>query len=168
MKKFFVFSLVVLTATAVLAHPHFRKTTSVTLPGDVEASVAFFTVPSNMSHAEKAENGAFLSPGLPKLKISTDLKAGSASIPAGTYTVGAIKNSMTDWTMVLSPGELGFGDKPDMSKLIKLDSQFNKGAPVEHLVVDIFPGSGKAAGKVVVLLGFGDMWLDGVLTEVAE
>ena len=115
MKKFPVFCVVLLAASFAVAHPHFQMSVTATLPGDVEANVAFYTVPVNETHAQNAANGAFLTPGIPKLKISADLKAGSVSIPAGTYTVGAIKNSMDDWTMALSPGELARGDSPDMS-----------------------------------------------------
>ncbi len=164
MKKFFVFCLVLLTASAVIAHPHFRKTTSVKM-GDNELSISFFTVPANMTHLEGIADGEFLSPGRPSLKVSADLKAGAASIPAGTYLVGAVKKG-DSWEMVLYPGELGRDEKPDMSKVIKLDSQFNKSAePAEHLVVDIYPGSGKSEGKAVVLIGFGTMWLDGVISD---
>lgn len=59
-----------------------------------------------------------ISPGLPKFTTGTALSAGSASLPAGSYTVGVIKNGAEDWTMALSPGELAFGDSTDMSKLI--------------------------------------------------
>lgn len=163
MKKFFVLCLVLLTASAVIAHPHFRKTTTVKI-GDSDVSVSFFTVPSNMSHLEGIADGEFVSPGRPSLKVSADLTAGSASIPAGTYVVGAVKKGES-WAMVLYPGELGRDETPDMSKVIKLDSQFHKSSdPAEHLVVDIYPGSGKAEGKAVVMIGFGTMWLDGVIS----
>lgn len=164
MKKFFVLCLVLLTASAVIAHPHFRKTTTVKM-GDNEVSVSFFTVPANMSHLEGIADGEFVSPGRPSLKVPAEMKAGSASIPAGTYLVGAVKQG-DGWGMVLYPGELGRGEKPDMSKVIKLDSQFNKsGDAAEHLVVDIVPGWGKSAGKAVVVIGFGTMWLDGAISD---
>lgn len=164
MKKFFVLCMVLLTASAVIAHPHFRKTTSAKI-GDNDVSISFFTVPANMTHLEGIADGEFVSPGRPSLKASADLTAGSASIPAGTYVVGAVKKG-DGWTMVLYPGELGRDETPDMSKVIKLDSQFNKSAePAAHLVVDIYPGSGKSEGKAVVLIGFGTMWLDGVISD---
>ncbi len=166
MRKFLLVCLLVLVATAVIAHPHFRKSTTATLPGDVEISVSFFTVPSNESHIAGIADGDFVSPGLPQLVIPKDMKAGSATIPAGNYTVGAIKNSMTDWTMALSPGKLGFGDSPDMSKLIKLDSQFVKSPTnIGHLVVDIQPGHDKLEGKVVVFIGFGTFHLSGAISD---
>ena len=166
MKKLFGFCLVLLAASAVIAHPHFRKTTTVKM-GDNEVSVSFFTVPANMSHLEGLGDGDFVSPGQPSLKVSAALKAGSASIPPGTYLVGAVKKG-EGWTMVLYPGKLERGEKPDLAKAIQLDSQFNKSSePVEHLVVDIGPGWGKSAGKAVVMIGFGTLWLDGVISDAS-
>jgi hypothetical protein len=155
---------VLLAASVAIAHPHFQKTTSVKL-GDNEVSVSFFTIPANMSHLEGLTDGEYVSPGRPSLKVSADLKAGSATIPAGTYQVGAVKKG-DGWTMVLYPGELGREEKPDPSKFITLDSQFNTSAEsVEHLVVDIGPGWGTSEGKAVVLIGFGTLWLDGVISD---
>ena len=164
MKKVLLACLVLFTASVVVAHPHFRKKISVTM-GDNEVSVSFFTVPANMSHLEGLKDGQYVSPGRPSLKIGADLKGGSATIPAGTYQVGAVKKG-AGWTMVLYPGELGRGEQPDLAKAIKLDSQFNKSSETaEHLVVDIGPGWGKNEGKAVVLLGFGNLWLDGVIAD---
>lgn len=164
MKKVFILAVVMLTATALVAHPHFQKTTSAKLTDDLEVSLSFFTVPANMTHVAGIANGEFVSPGLPKFTSSAAISAGGANIPAGTYTVGVVKNGDADWTMALSPGELAFGDSPDMSKLIKLDSAYNKSNDESgHLVVDIFPGEGKYDGKAVILLGFGTMWVQGLI-----
>ena len=165
MKKLLVLcGLVLLIASVATAHPHFRKTTMVKM-GEQEVSVSFFTVPANMTHLDGIAEGGFVAPGNPSLKIAADLKGGSATIPAGTYLVGAIKKG-DGWTMVLYPGKLERGEKPDLSKVIKLDSQFNKSADAtEHLVVDIGPGWGKNEGKAVVLIGFGPLWLDGVISD---
>jgi len=155
---------VMLTATTLVAHPHFQKTTTAKLSEDVEVSISFFTVPANMAHVAEIGDGEFVSPGLPKFETLTDITAGEASVAAGTYTVGIIKNGEDDWTMVLSPGELSFGESPDMSKLIELDSMFTQGNdPTGHLVVDIFPGKGKFEGKAVILIGFGTMWVHGLV-----
>ena len=168
MKKFTVLCFALLAASLVVAHPHFRMNVTATLPGDVEASVAFYTVPVNMTHAEEAAKGAFLAPGNPKLTISADLKAGSVSIPAGTYTVGTIKGSMDDWTMALYPGELARGDAPDMSKMIKLDSEYVKSSePGGHLWVYIGPGEGKLEGKATIAMGFGPLVLSGALSDAS-
>ena len=164
MKKLSIVAVVLLAATVLAAHPHFQKTTTAKLSGDVEVSLSFTTVPANMAHLDGIANGDFVSPGLPRFETGTALTAGSASVPAGTYTVGAVKNGADDWTMVLSPGELGFNDSPDMSKLIKLDSDYMTSQDnTEHLVVDIFPGEGKFEGKAVILLGFGTMWVQGLI-----
>jgi hypothetical protein len=168
MKKSAVLFVVLLVASVVVAHPHFRTSVTATLPGDVEAKVSFYTVPVNMTHAESAEMGAFLTPGRPKLEISGDLKAGSVSIPAGTYTVGAVKNSMDDWTMALYPGEIERGTTPDTSKLIKLDSEYMKSSePGGHLWVYIGPGDGKFEGKATLAMGFGPMVLSGALSDAS-
>ena len=53
MKKAIALAVVLLTATALIAHPHFQKTTSAKLSEDVEVSLAFFTVPANMEHVAK-------------------------------------------------------------------------------------------------------------------
>lgn len=164
MKRMLILAVVLLSATALVAHPHFQKTTSAQLTEDVEVSLTFFTIPANMEHLATIANGDFVSPGLPKFKSTTAITAGMATIPAGTYTVGVIKNGSEDWTMALSPGELAFGASPDMSKLIKLDSAFFKSNDDSgHLVVDIFPGEGKFEGKAVILLGFGTMWVQGLI-----
>ena len=157
-------ALTALVASVAMAHPHFRKTVTAKI-GDNEVSIAFFTVPANMSHLEGIADGQFVSPGQPTLEVPADLKAGSTSIPAGTYLVGAIKKG-EGWTMVLHPGKLARGEKPDLSKVIELPSQFAKSSDTaEHLVVDIGPGWGKNSGKAVVVLAFGNLWLDGAITD---
>ncbi len=169
MKHLTLTCLLVLVAASLIAHPHFQKTMEATLPGDIKVSLSFYTVPANETHAENAAVGAFLSPGMPTIEIATATKSGSVSIPAGKYTVGAIKNSMTDWTMALSPGQLGRGETPDMSKLIKLESMFVKsaeGAP--HLVVDVGAGHGKLDGKATLFIGFGSLFLSGAISDIAE
>ena len=153
-----------LTAPVLVAHPHFQKTTSAKLTDDLEVSISFVTVPANMDHVANIGNGEFVSPGLPKFKNSSAITAGGASIPAGHLYRGCRKNGADDWTMVLSPGELSFGDAPDMGKLIKLDSSFIKANDdTGHLVVDVFPGAGEFEGKAVILLGFGTMWVQGLV-----
>jgi hypothetical protein len=165
MKKWFVVCLLALMVPALFAHPHFRKTATVTV-GDVEMIVSYRTVPANETHAQNAANGAFLAPGPTSLKVATDLKAGSATIAAGGYVVGAVKNSTDDWTMALYPGEIARGEEPDTSKLIKLDSQYEKSAAtMEHLMVDIAPGHGKFGGKAVVTIWFGSMLVQGLLSD---
>ncbi len=158
-------SLLLLGGTLVLAHPHFNKTVTVSLPGGVEATITYGTTPANEMHAANAKVGEFVTPRQPRLKVSADLKAGSVTIPAGEYIIGVIKNSENDWTMALYAGQLGRGAKPETSKLIKLDSMYSSAAgKAEHMLVDISPGTGKLEGRAVLTLHFGSMFLAGALT----
>ena len=156
-------TFVFLGATLV-AHPHFRKTVTVKL-GTVDVAVAYQTVPSNEMHAQNAKVGAFTTPRAPKLTLSGELKAGAVTLPAGEYTIGVIKNSDNDWTLALYPGALARGTEPDMSKIIKLDSQFTTShGTAEHMTIDITPGHGKQEGKAILLLHFGTLYLTGSLS----
>lgn len=165
MKKFAFLVLVVLGTTVLMAHPHFRKTVTVALPGGVEATISYQTVPGNEMHAENAQIGSFITPRGPRLTLSGELRAGSVSLPAGEYTIGVVKNGASDWTLALYPGRLGRRETPDVSKLIKLDSMFSDSSgKTEHLLVDITPGHGKFEGKAVLTVKFGKLFLDGALT----
>lgn len=156
--------------TIVFAHPHYNKTVSVSLPGAVEATITYTTVPVNETLAAKAAVGSFLTiPRQPKLKLSAALKAGNVSIPAGLYVIGVVKNGEEDWTMALYSGELGFRAQPDMSKLIKLDSMYSRTeGTAEHLLVDISPGTGRFEGEVVLTAHFGSMFFAGALTKGSQ
>ena len=169
MKRHLIISLavglVLAGATWMAAHPHINKSVTAKLPGGVDATVTFNTVPANEAHVKKAAAGEFLNPRSPKLKISADVKAGSVSLAAGEYTMGVIKNGDKDFTMALFPGAIARGTAPDMSKMIKLDSQFDSAhGTAEHLTIDISPGTGKFEGKVVLILHFGTLFLQGVLS----
>ena len=154
----------VILSVTLLAHPHFRKTVTAKL-GTVDVTIAYQTVPSNEMHAKSAKVGAFTTPRAPKLTLSGELKAGDLALPAGEYTIGAIKNGDDDWTMALYPGALARGTEPDMSKLIKLDSMFTtEHGTAEHLTLDITPGHGKQEGKAVLLMQFGTLYLAGRLS----
>lgn len=155
---------VLMGATFALAHPHFNKSISVKLPGGIDATVSYQTVPSNEMHAQQARVGSFITPRGPRLTLSAELKAGAATIPAGEYTIGAIKNGDKDWTLALYPGRVG-REAPDMSKMIKLDSMFTTAhGAAEHMTVDITPGHGKHEGKAVLILHFGTLYLAGALS----
>jgi hypothetical protein len=148
---------------ALLAHPHFRKTVTAKI-GTVDALIAYQTLPSNEIHTQNAKVGSFISPRA-QLTLSGELKAGAATLPAGEYTIGAIKNSDKDWTMALYPGRLARGTEPDMSKMIKLDSLFTlTHGQAEHMYLDIAPGHGKQDGKAVLVLHFGTLYLAGALS----
>jgi len=157
--------LFLLGSSLVMAHPHFNKVVTVKLPGDVEATITYQTVPSNEDHATKAVAGDFLTPRNPKLKLSKELKAGGVTIPPGEYIIGAIKNGNNDFTMALYPGSIARGEKPDMAKMIKLESVFSSSeGKAPHLLIDISPGSGKMEGRAVLTLHFGSLFLAGALS----
>jgi hypothetical protein len=146
-----------------LAHPHFRKTVTAKI-GTVDAAIAYQTLPSNEVHTQNAKVGSFITPRA-QLTLSGELKAGDVTLPAGDYTIGAIKNSDKDWTMALYPGPLARGTEPDMSKMIKLDSLFSSThGQAEHMYLDIAPGHGKQDGKAVLVLHFGTLYLAGALS----
>jgi len=161
----FTLCAITLAATLVVAHPHFNKTVTVKLPSGVEATITYNTTPSNEANAAKAAVGSFVTPRQPRLKLSGEIKSGEATVPAGEYVIGCIKNSEDDWTMALYAGTIARGTQPDMSKVIKLDSMFNKGAgAAPHMLIDISPGSGKFEGKAVLTLHFGTLFLSGALS----
>lgn len=159
-------SLVTLTLAAgsLLAHPHFNKTVTAKLPSGTEVTITYNTTPANELRAKEVKVGAFVTPRRPTLKLSADAKSGGTPIPAGEYTIGVVKNSETDWTMALYPGQVPRGAEPEAAKLIKLDSIYQSSAgTAEHMLVDITPGHGKFEGKPVLTLHFGTMFLSGAL-----
>jgi hypothetical protein len=158
-------SAVLFAASSLWAHPHFKKTVTATLPGGAEAKISYDTTPANEDHAKNAAVGAFLTPRRPLLSLSAELMAGGATVPAGDYTIGVVKNGDDDWTLALYPGRLERGDQPDPAKVIKLDSSYSSGAGTAgHMLIDITPGSGKFEGKAVLTLHFGSLFLAGVLS----
>lgn len=164
MRKIGLFVFVLLGVTILSAHPHFDKTITAQLPGGVEATIAYQTVPANEEHTQNAPNGSFVTPRSPRLTLSGDLMAGSLSIPAGEYIIGVVKNSANDWTLALYPGTIGRGETPEDSKLLKLDSMyFTVSEPIEHLTLDITPGHGRHEGKAVLSINFGTMVVHGSL-----
>jgi hypothetical protein len=156
---------VLLTAATAAAHPHFNKTVTAKLPSGADATITYNTTPANEVHASKAAVGTFVTPRRPMLKLSAEVKAGAVTIPAGEYTIGVIKNSETDWTMALYAGAVERGATPDVAKTIKLESEFSaKHGPAEHMLIDITPGDGKLAGRAVLTLHFGTLFLSGALS----
>ena len=148
-----------------LAHPHFNKTVSVKLPGGAEATIAYNTTPANMTHAESAAAGTFVTPRRPSLELSAASSSGETEIPAGKYTIGVIKSGADDWTMGLYKGGLARGDTPDMANVIKLDSMYSSAVgSADHMLIDITPGTGKFEGMAVLTLHFGTMFLSAALS----
>jgi hypothetical protein len=159
-------ALVLGGAGFALAHPHFNKTITATLPPGVEVTVTYGTTPANELRAKEVKVGEFVVPRRPMLKLSAELKSDKQTLTAGEYTIGVIKNSDTDWTMALYPGRLGRGEAPDQAKLVKLDSMFEQSAgTADHMLLDITPGHGKFEGRAVLTLHFGRLFLAGALTS---
>ena len=164
MKKIGVFVLTLAGTTFLMAHPHFNKKLSAELPGGVEATITYQTVPANEEHARSAEVGSFITPRSPRLELSGELKAGMVTIPAGQLIIGVVKNGPEDWDLALYPGKLERGETLDTSKLIKLDSMFSRTREaIEHLTIDISPGHGRLEGKAVLVISFGTLSLQGAL-----
>jgi hypothetical protein len=164
-RKIGVFVLVLVGASVLMAHPHFNKKIIAQLPGGVEATISFTTVPANEEHTKGAAIGSFLTPRSPSLKLSGELRVGSLTIPAGDYIIGVIKNGAEDWTLALYPGQIGRGETPDSSRFIKLDSMFSRTSEAgEHLTIDINPGHGRLEGKAVLIINFGTLTLHGALS----
>ena len=157
--------LILVGAPLVVSHPHINKSITAKLPAGAEVTLSYNTTPANESHAKNAAAGSFLTPRRPKLKVSAEIKAGSATIPAGEYTLGVVKNSDNDFTMALYSGDPPRTGAPDASKLIKLDSRFDTThGKAEHMLIDIQPGTGKMEGKLVLTLHFGTLFLEGAVS----
>ena len=153
-----------LAASVALAHPHFNKTLTATLSPGVEVTITYNTTPANETHAQTAKVGDFVTPRRPVLKLSAELKTEKATLPAGEYTIGVIKNAEKDWTLALYPGRLQRGDTPDSAKAIRLESMFSADhGTADHMLIDVTPGHGKFEGKAVLTLHFGSLFLAGAL-----
>ena len=152
-----------LSLTLVLAHPHIGKKVSVKI-GGTDVSVQYSTSPANMSRLEGVAVGDFVTTGA-RLTLGGELNAGGATLAAGDYVVGTVRKGKSNWTMVLYPGSLGRGESPDKSKLVELGSAFSGDmAHVDHISLDLAPGSGSMAGKVVLVWRFGPLHLTGALS----
>jgi hypothetical protein len=158
--------LAAFAAATAFAHPHFPKTITAKLPSGVEITISYQTTPANEMQAQNVKPGEFVSPRRPTLKLSAELKTATATIPAGDYTIGVIKNGEKDWTMALYAGVPARGETPDPAKILKLDSDFaaDKGT-AEHMLIDLTPGHGKFEGRAVLTLHFGALFLSGALTD---
>ena len=158
-------TMAALAGATVLAHPHLNKTVTAVLPQGPEVTITYNTTPANELHAQNAKVGEFVTPRRPVLKLSAELKTDKATLAAGEYTIGVIKNGDKDWTLALYPGRIARDQTPDSTKAIRLESMFSadKGT-AEHMLIDITPGHGKFEGKAVLTLHFGSLFLAGVLS----
>ncbi len=85
------------------------------------------------------------------------------SIPAGTYTVGVVKDGASDWNLVLYPGRAG--GNMDMSRAITLNSMFStEVGTTEHILIDITPGHGDHEGMATLTIHFGSLFISGALS----
>lgn len=164
MKRILGGTALCLIASVALAHPHFNKTVTTTIGQGVELTISYNTTPANETHAQNAKVGEFVTPRRPVLKLSAELKTAAATLPAGEYTIGVVKNGDKDWTLALYPGRLSRGDTPDAAKALKLDSMFSaEQGTADHMLIDVTPGHGKFEGKAVLTLHFGTLFLAGAL-----
>ena len=148
-------------SATTLADPHLTKTVTAKLPSTVEASINYYTVPANMAHIEKIKVGDF-TPSRAVLSLSGATSSGSTAVPAGEYTIGAVRNA-SDWTLALHP-KLARGDQPDSSKLLLLHSSFSTAeGTAHHSDFDVLPGHGTMEGKAVLTWHFGTLYLAGAL-----
>ena len=151
-----------LVSTTLVAHPHFNKIVSTNL-GGVQVKVSYQTVPANESHARDAAVGQFISPLGPQFETSGNLNGAGVSIPAGTYTVGVVKDGASDWNLVLHPGRAG--GNMDMSRAITLNSMFStEMGTAEHILIDITPGHGDHEGMATLTIHFGSLFISGALS----
>lgn len=156
--------IALMVTTLALAHPHLSKTITVKLPEGGDVTISYATEPSNESHTSRAAAGSFLHAGA-RITLSAQVKAGAVTLAAGEYTIGALKNGDSDYTMALYPGRIRLSDTTDMAKITKLESVFSRdmgNAP--HMLVDIAPGHGKLEGRTVLTLHFGSLYLAGALS----
>ena len=151
-----------LVSTTLVAHPHFNKTVSTSL-GGVDVTLSYQTVPANESHTSDAAVGQFISPRGPQFETSGNLNGSGVSIPAGTYTVGVVKNGTNDWSLALYPGRAGAN--MDMSRAIKLNSIFStEMGTAEHILIDITPGHGEHEGMATLTIHFGSLYISAALS----
>ena len=157
-------ALALLAIAAVsFAHPHFNKTVSTTI-GEVEVSVSYNSTDANMERVAAIEAGAFVSPRGPRLNVSADVMAGDMTIAAGEYTIGVMMDDDGSWTMALHEGRIPRGEMPDMMKVMKLDSRYSEMmGTADHMLIDITAGSGDFAGRPVLTIHFGNMYLQAAL-----
>lgn len=168
MKKSIVLcAVLMLLGISLYAHPHIQKSVSAKL-GDVDAKLSFYTSPANPTHVENAQADQF-STGYARLSLSSDITVGALTIPAGDYTVGAVKDSSGAWTMALSPGKLDYGQQADMSKLLKLESMFSMSeGTATHVDFNISPGLGEMEGRATLVWHYGKLFLAGALSDKSE
>lgn len=158
--RLLLLGLFLIGSAAVVDHPHFGKTVTASLPGPVELSVRYSTVPAQEMDTEGAPLGKFLNPRAPILQVSETVRLGSTEIPSGNYTIGLIKNGSDDWTLALHPGRLRQKEVAVTPNIILLNTLSSRSSGrSDHLVIDFNPGTGRFEGKVVLTLHWGTLFL---------
>ncbi len=159
-KGVLLLALLLAVTTWGLAHPHLSKTVSVMMEGS-KATVSFFTAPANEDRLANIENGSYN-----RSTATLELEGDQAVVEAGKYSVGAIKNGDSDWTLCLYNGQLGRGESADMSKVIKLDSHYsNSMGQSDHVEFNLEAGGSDLEGRVVLVWRFGSHYLAGGLSK---
>ncbi len=160
MNRVLVLGLFLIGSAAVVDHPHFGKTVTANLPGPVEMSVRYSTVPAHEMDPEGAPLGKFLNPRAPILQLSEAGRSGSTEIPSGNYTIGLIKKGSDDWTLALHPGRLRQKEVAVTPNLILLNTLSSRSSGrSDHLVIDFNLGTGRFEGKVVLTFHWGTLFL---------
>ncbi len=160
MNRLLLLGLFLTGSAAVVDHPHFGKTVTANLPGPVELSVRYSTVPAHELDMEGAPLGKFLNPRAPILQLSQTVRLGSTEIPSGNYTIGLIKKGSDDWILALHPGRLRQKEVAVTPNLILLNTLSSRSSGrSDHLVIDFNLGTGRFEGKVVLTLHWGTLFL---------
>ncbi len=150
-------------SSAAIKHPHISKTVTAEL-GENKLTLSYFTAPANMEHVEKVKEGD-MAMGFGSLECSEDLEIGESKIPAGKYSIGAIKEGEDSWTLALYPGRPGRGEAADVEKAILLESMNSTDmGDTGHVSFDIMPGHGDLEGKATLVWHFGNMYLAGAIS----
>ena len=160
MNRLLVLGLFFVGSAAVVDHPHFGKTVTANLPGPVELSVRYSTVPAHEMDPDAAPLGKFINPRAPMLQLSETLRSGSTEIPSGSYTVGLVKKNSGDWRLALYPGRLSQREADVTPKMILLDTVFSRSSGrSDHLSIDFDLGTGRLEGDVVLTFHLGTLYL---------
>ncbi len=160
MNRLLVLALFLTGSAAGGDHPHFGKTVTANLPGPVELSVRYSTVPAHEMDPEGAPLGKFINPWAPILQLSEAFRSGSTEIPSGNYTIGVIKKGADDWALALHPGRLRQKEVAVTPSIIQLNTLSSRSSGrTEHLVIDFNLGTGRFEGEVVLTVHWGTLFL---------
>lgn len=151
MKKNLVFlALLALSLTVLAAHPHFQRTSSVTLAQGQEISLSHVTYPWNEANPDRIPPQGWDIGGA-TLDASMELSSGSTSIPAGKYNLRLTKEG-ADYQMHLVNGDQDYA----------LNSETERGLSMQdHLMIDLHV----TGGSSYLDLRFGTFNIRGKITN---